>query len=71
VAFAPREGTTLATRGKIAGRRWAIEAEFEANQQECGLDEYEVRGWQKRGPCAAVVLRSKVDLTAAFEAALG
>jgi SRSO17 transposase len=45
VAFAPREGTTLDTVVKVAGRRWAIEAGFEATKQECGLDEYEVRSW--------------------------
>jgi SRSO17 transposase len=46
VAFAPREGMTLKTLAQVAGRRWAIEAGFEATKQECGLDEYEVRSWQ-------------------------
>lgn len=46
VAFAPREGTTLDTLVQVAGRRWAIEAGFEAIKQECGLDEYEVCTWQ-------------------------
>lgn len=45
VAFAPREGMDLPTLVKVAGRRWAIEAGFEATKQECGLDEYEVRTW--------------------------
>jgi len=45
VAFAPREGMTLKTLVQVAGRRWAIEAGFEATKQECGLDEYEVRSW--------------------------
>ena len=46
VAFAPREGMTLKTLAQVAGRRWAIEAGFEATKQECGLDEYEARSWQ-------------------------
>lgn len=46
VAFAPREGMPLSTLVKVIGRRWAIEAGFEATKQECGLDEYEVRTWQ-------------------------
>ncbi len=45
VAFAPREGTTLDTLVRVAGRRWSIEVSFEAAKQECGLDEYEVRTW--------------------------
>lgn len=45
VAFAPREGMGLSALVKVAGRRWAIEAGFEATKQECGLDEYEVRTW--------------------------
>lgn len=46
VTFAPRQGMTLKTLVQVAGRRWAIEAGFEATKQECGLDEYEVRSWQ-------------------------
>jgi SRSO17 transposase len=46
VAFAPRESMTLDTLVQVAGRRWAIEAGFEATKQECGLDEYEVRSWR-------------------------
>ncbi len=46
VAFAPREGTTLDTLVRVAGRRWSIEVSFEAAKQECGLDEYEVRTWR-------------------------
>ena len=46
VAFAPRQDVTLKTLVQVAGRRWAIEAGFEATKQECGLDEYEVRSWQ-------------------------
>lgn len=45
VAFAPREGMSLSTLVKVAGRRWAIETGFEATKQACGLDEYEVRTW--------------------------
>ena len=30
---------------KVAGKRWAIEECFELAKGDCGLDEYEVRGW--------------------------
>jgi SRSO17 transposase len=30
---------------RVAGSRWAVEECFERAQGECGLDEYEVRGW--------------------------
>ena len=46
VVFAQRHEATLKTLAQVAGRRWAIEAGFEAAKQECGLDEYEVRSWQ-------------------------
>ena len=45
VVFAPRQEATLKTLAQVAGRRWAIEAGFEAAKQECGLDEYEARSW--------------------------
>lgn len=38
-------GTTLAELVRIAGARWAIEDLFELAKGDCGLDEYEVRGW--------------------------
>ena len=41
---APRM-TTLADLVRIAGRRWTIEACFEAAKGEVGLDHYEVRSW--------------------------
>jgi SRSO17 transposase len=37
--------TTLETLVRIAGLRWAIEECFELGKGDCGLDEYEVRGW--------------------------
>jgi SRSO17 transposase len=37
--------TTLADLVRIAGTRWAIEECFELAKGDCGLDEYEVRGW--------------------------
>lgn len=46
VVFAPRATTPLETVVRVAGRRWSIEASFEAAKQECGLDEYEVRRWE-------------------------
>jgi SRSO17 transposase len=45
VCFAPSE-TTLAALVQVAGRRWTIEACFEAAKGEVGLDHYEVRSWQ-------------------------
>lgn len=38
-------GTTPAELVRIAGTRWAIEDLFELAKGDCGLDEYEVRGW--------------------------
>jgi SRSO17 transposase len=43
VVHAPRTGTSLARMVSVAGRRWEIEAGFEAAKGECGLDHYEVR----------------------------
>ena len=40
-----RPGTALADLVRVAGKRWAIEECFELAKGECGLDEYEVRGW--------------------------
>ncbi len=37
--------TTLRELVQIAGLRWAIEECFEIAKGDCGLDEYEVRGW--------------------------
>lgn len=45
VCFAPT-ATTLDALLRIAGRRWTIEAAFEAAKQEVGLGDYEVRSWQ-------------------------
>ncbi len=36
---------TLAELVGVAGRRWVIEECFELAKGDCGLDEYEVRGW--------------------------
>jgi SRSO17 transposase len=38
-------GTTLAALVQVAGRRWTLEACFEAAKSEVGLDHYEVRSW--------------------------
>jgi SRSO17 transposase len=38
-------GTTLQDLVRVAGARWAIEECFELAKGDCGLDEYEVRGW--------------------------
>lgn len=45
VVFARRAEASLARLVRVAGTRWQIEVAFEASKQECGLDEYEVRGW--------------------------
>lgn len=42
--FAPAE-TTLEEMVAVAGKRWAVEECFATAKGECGLDEYEVRGW--------------------------
>ena len=38
-------GTTLPELVRVAGMRWCIEECFELAKGDCGLDEYEVRGW--------------------------
>jgi SRSO17 transposase len=38
-------GTTLRELVRVAGARWSIEDCFELAKGDCGLDEYEVRGW--------------------------
>jgi len=38
-------GTGVEALVQVAGRRWAIEECFELAKGDCGLDEYEVRGW--------------------------
>lgn len=37
--------TTLDDLVRVAGTRWSIEDLFELAKGDCGLDEYEVRGW--------------------------
>ena len=37
--------TTLDDLARVAGTRWSIEDLFELAKGDCGLDEYEVRGW--------------------------
>jgi SRSO17 transposase len=37
--------TTLNELVRVAGARWAVEDLFELAKGDCGLDEYEVRGW--------------------------
>jgi SRSO17 transposase len=41
---APAE-VPLATLASIRSKRWAIEQDFQSGKGECGLDEYETRGW--------------------------
>jgi SRSO17 transposase len=38
-------GVELRELVQVAGARWAIEDLFELAKSDCGLDEYEVRGW--------------------------
>ena len=37
---------TLATLASIRSKRWSIEQDFQNGKGECGLDEYETRGWR-------------------------
>ncbi|MGK5451366.1 IS701 family transposase [Streptomyces radiopugnans] len=49
LAYAP-VGIEIAELARIAGSRWAIEECFQAAENECGLDQYEVRryiGWYR------------------------
>lgn len=41
---APAE-VRLQTLSEVRARRWSIEQDFENGKGECGLDEYETRGW--------------------------
>ena len=38
-------GVALATAAGIRSKRWSIEQDFQSGKGECGLDEYETRGW--------------------------
>jgi SRSO17 transposase len=38
-------GVALGTLASIRSRRWAIEQDLQSGKGECGLDEYETRGW--------------------------
>jgi hypothetical protein len=44
LVYGPKE-TTVEELIRVAGKRWIIEACFEAAKGEVGLDEYEVRKW--------------------------
>jgi SRSO17 transposase len=35
----------LLTLAQVRAKRWSIEQDFESGKGECGLDEYETRGW--------------------------
>jgi SRSO17 transposase len=41
---APAE-VPLAALASVRSKRWAIEQDFQSGKGECGLDEYETRGW--------------------------
>ncbi len=41
---APAE-VAMAELASVRSRRWAIEQDFQSGKGECGLDEYETRGW--------------------------
>jgi SRSO17 transposase len=41
---APTE-VTLGMLASIRSRRWTVEQDFQSGKGECGLDEYETRGW--------------------------
>jgi SRSO17 transposase len=44
-------GTALSELARVAGARWAIEDLFELAKGDCGLDEYEVRSWDRARRC--------------------
>jgi SRSO17 transposase len=35
----------LAKVAQVGGTRWSVEEDFQTGKGECGLDEYETRGW--------------------------
>ena len=36
---------SLSKLAQVAGSRWCVEQDFQSGKGECGLDEYETRGW--------------------------
>ncbi|MFI6377191.1 IS701 family transposase [Streptomyces sp. NPDC050546] len=71
-AYAPA-GTDVDRLVRVAGRRWAIEECFQAAKNECGLDQYEVRGYVgwMRHITLAMLAHAFLSATAAQAAAKG
>jgi SRSO17 transposase len=65
------EATTLPELVRIAGRRWTIEACFEAAKGEVGLDHYEVRSWTGWHRHVTLAMLAHVYLTVVRQAAIG
>ncbi len=40
-----RWSSALTQLAQVGGQHWTIEQDFQAAEGECGLDEYETRGW--------------------------
>ena len=63
--------TSLAELVQIAGRRWTIEACFEAAKGEVGLDHYEVRSWVGWHRHITLAMLAHAYLTVLRKAAVG
>ena len=67
-------GLRLVDLARVAGRRWLVEACFEAAKQEVGLADYEVRswhGWHRHVTLAMLALALLAGLRATLNAAKG
>jgi SRSO17 transposase len=63
--------TPLADLVQVAGRRWTIEACFEAAKGEVGLDHYEVRSWVGWHRHVTLAMLAHTYLTVLRKAAAG
>ncbi|MGW5063580.1 IS701 family transposase [Streptomyces sp. NPDC004096] len=72
LAYAPL-GTTIEHLVRVAGMRWAIEEAFQAAKNECGLDQYEVRRYNRwmRHITLAMLAHAFLAVMAADAAAKG
>jgi len=65
------KAASLADLVRVAGRRWTIEACFEAAKSEVGLDHYEVRSWVGWHRHITLAMLAHVYLTVLRKAAAG
>jgi SRSO17 transposase len=68
--FTPRS-TPLAVLVNVAGRRWTVEAAFQAGKGLCGLDQHQVRCWRSwyRWATLAMLAHAVLAITALAERA--